>query len=77
VLALDRRGRKVWECSLNLHGAVKDRMGDPNLIPFRYPGQYADDETGLHYNWFRYYDPQAGTYISQDPTGLAGGMQNL
>jgi RHS repeat-associated protein len=40
----------------------------------RYAGQYADSETGLHYNLFRYYDPQVGRFISQDPIGLAGGL---
>ena len=45
--------------------------------PFRYPGQYADAETGLYYNRFRYYDPVAGQYISQDPIGLAGGNPTL
>ncbi|BBA36808.1 YD repeat [Methylocaldum marinum] len=42
--------------------------------PLRYPGQYADDETGLHYNTFRYYDPEIGRFISPDPVGLAGGF---
>ena len=37
-------------------------------------GQYADQETGLCYNTFRYYDPDIGRFISQDPIGLAGGM---
>ena len=45
--------------------------------PFRYPGQYADAETGLYYNRFRYYDPEAGQYISQDPIGLQGGNPTL
>ncbi|MBP2195840.1 RHS repeat-associated core domain-containing protein [Pantoea cypripedii] len=44
--------------------------------PLRYAGQYADRETGLHYNLFRYYDPQVGRFTVQDPIGLAGG-ENL
>jgi RHS repeat-associated protein len=39
--------------------------------PLRFPGQYADDETGLHYNNQRYYDPVNGAYLSPDPLGLA------
>jgi RHS repeat-associated protein len=42
--------------------------------PFRFPGQYYDTETGLHYNYFRYYNPQTGRYITPDPIGLEGGM---
>jgi RHS repeat-associated protein len=38
--------------------------------PLRFPGQYADDETGLHYNHHRYYDPVTGAYLSPDPLGL-------
>ncbi|MEQ9944760.1 RHS repeat-associated core domain-containing protein [Pectobacterium aroidearum] len=40
----------------------------------RYAGQYADEETGLHYNLFRYYDPTVGRFTTQDPIGLAGGI---
>ncbi len=40
----------------------------------RFPGQYYDSETGLHYNWHRFYDSETGRYVSADPIGLAGGM---
>ncbi|MBI0297510.1 RHS repeat protein, partial [Streptomyces sp. PRKS01-29] len=39
--------------------------------PLRFPGQYADPETGLHYNYFRHYDPETARYASPDPLGLA------
>jgi len=39
-----------------------------------FPGQYYDQETGLHYNYFRYYDPQTGRYITSDLAGIIGGL---
>ncbi|MFS9089771.1 RHS repeat-associated core domain-containing protein [Streptococcus infantis] len=41
--------------------------------PFRLQNQYCDRETGLHYNFFRYYKPEAGRFVNQDPIGPSGG----
>ena len=80
VEAYDEEGRKVWERELDIYGRVKTGRkdtGEKNIIPFRFQGQYEDEETGLYYNRFRYYDPQQGQYTQQDPIGLAGGNPTL
>jgi len=56
----------------DIYGKVRTFKGNKTFIPFRYQGQYEDIETGLYYNRFRYYSPDTGTYISQDPIGLKG-----
>jgi RHS repeat-associated protein len=43
--------------------------------PIRFQGQWEDEESGLYYNRFRYYDPAAGQYVSPDPIGLRGGVR--
>lgn len=48
---------------------------DPPDCELRFPGQWADEESGLHYNFRRYYDPQTGQYLSVDPIGLDGGLR--
>lgn len=62
-------GGLAWHARRTLWGAPADGAGV--LTPLRFPGQYADAETGLNYNLLRYYDPTTGRYASQDPLGLA------
>ncbi|EMA1870376.1 RHS domain-containing protein, partial [Cronobacter turicensis] len=64
---------RAWGNTLRVEH-IETRSGEPVYQPLRYQGQYFDAETGLHYNRFRYYDPDAGRFISQDPIGLAGGI---
>ncbi|HEJ7279605.1 TPA: RHS domain-containing protein [Serratia marcescens] len=54
-------------------GAAK-RQGAQYQQPLRYAGQYQDDESGLRYNLFRYYEPEVGRFTTQDPIGLRGGL---
>jgi RHS repeat-associated protein len=55
--------------------------GATNIAPvrfnLRYPGQYFDAESGLHYNYFRSYDPRTGRYTQADPIGLSGGWNRF
>lgn len=72
VELLDTDGATAWQARTTLWGAP--RPGGPRFAagtPLRFPGQYHDAETGLHYNVFRYYDPATARYVSQDPLGLA------
>lgn len=75
--AYDAEGNEVWGRVLNMNGEVIEETEKVGMIPFLFQGQYYDRETGLAYNRFRYYSPQMGIYISQDPIGLAGGLTNL
>jgi RHS repeat-associated protein len=77
--ATNAAGHTVWRWNSDAFGAAPadedpDGNGSPTQINLRFPGQYFDRETGLHYNWMRYYDPQTGRYISSDPIGLDGGL---
>lgn len=67
---LNETGAKVWSADMGIYGNLQSLHGDVEAMPFRYPGQYEDLETGLFYNRHRYYDPDNGTYISRDPIGL-------
>lgn len=61
------------------HSAQPDPDGDGAGYTFnlRYPGQYFDAESGMHYNYFRDYDPSTGRYVQSDPIGLAGGSSTF
>ncbi|OSI08532.1 hypothetical protein BWD07_12045, partial [Neisseria canis] len=76
----DAEGNIVWRGEYGGWGKLNNAEGT-NLKedvhqPFRLQNQYADKETGLHYNFFRYYDPHCGRFTQQDPIKLAGG-ENL
>ncbi|MEB3041876.1 RHS repeat domain-containing protein [Capnocytophaga gingivalis] len=84
ILAVDSDGMEVWNRQLDIYGRVRKEYKHSSLgddvfpfVPFLYQGQYYDFETGLCYNRFRYYSPETGAYISQDPIGLAGGNPTL
>lgn len=74
VQMYDEQGTLSWQAQLDVYGKVRTFEGSSlSDCPFRYQGQYEDEETGLYYNRFRYYSPEIGGYLSQDPIGLKGG----
>ncbi|MEU3529769.1 DUF6531 domain-containing protein [Streptomyces sp. NPDC038707] len=68
-------GETTWQSRTTLWGTFLAGPAESSSAdcPLRFPGQYADAETGLHYNYFRYYDPETACYLSQDPLGLKPG----
>ena len=77
VQVYNENGDVVWDTDYDIYGDLRELKGDRSFIPFRQLGQYEDQETGLYYNRFRYYNPETGTYLSQDPIGLAGNNPNF
>ena len=74
----DIHGNLLWYGEYTAWGRLKkdERVYKNAHQPFRLQNQYFDEETGLHYNLFRYYEPEAGRFVNQDPIGLWGG-ENL
>jgi RHS repeat-associated protein len=73
---LDESGAVAWHVQATLWGKVVSGPGRA-YTPLRFPGQYHDAETGLHYNLNRYYDPETGRYLSHDPLGLEPAPDSL
>ena len=73
MIMTDTSGAKVWEGEFQPFGEPLSIAGTVtnNL---RFPGQYYDQETGLHQNWYRDYKAEIGRYIEKDPIGLKGGL---
>ncbi|HIE5949033.1 TPA: RHS repeat-associated core domain-containing protein, partial [Burkholderia cepacia] len=75
----DEQSEIAWAAEYRAWGVaqevIRKASGKASVAnPIRFQGQYHDHETGLHYNRYRYYDPQSGRFVSKDPIGLAGGL---
>ncbi len=69
----DIDGQIVWQATYKAWGSLEALTVSEVEQNLRFQGQYFDEETGLHYNTFQYYDPEVGRFITQDPIGLLGG----
>lgn len=72
----DKDGTSVWSAHYQVWGNTLSEERDTSIEAqnLRFQGQYLDRETGLHYNTFRFYDPDIGRFTTPDPIGLAGGL---
>ncbi len=67
---VDEQGGIAWRTRSTLWGNAASATDGSTSTPLRFPGQYFDPESGLHYNVYRYYDPATGRYVTADPLGL-------
>jgi len=70
----DETGSMVWQANYAPFGKAEINAASSQSLNIRFPGQYYDQETELHNNYFRVYDPTTGRYITSDPIGLLGGL---
>ncbi|MDH0893369.1 MULTISPECIES: RHS repeat-associated core domain-containing protein [unclassified Pseudomonas] len=73
---IERSGRLITDARGNVQVQRREEQTEPVEQNLRFQGQYYDQETELHCNRFRYYDPDCGRFLSQDPIGLLGGLNN-
>jgi len=76
-LMTDKNNVVVWEAKYRPFGEAVVHPYSTVENNIRFPGQYFDGETGLHYNYHRYYEPRIGRYLRPDPIGLAGGINQF
>lgn len=80
----DHTGAIIWKAEYKAWGECKAERAKSNFFEnseiisnnIRFQGQYFDEETGLHYNRYRYYSPYVGRFVSKDPIGLDGGINS-
>lgn len=68
---IDESGALAWHTRSTLWGTTTWSTASTAYTPLRFPGQYFDPETGLHYNYFRYYEPETARFVTVDLLGLA------
>jgi RHS repeat-associated protein len=78
ICLTDDNAQIVWRSQQDVFGQSIGHVDSEHQItnPIRFQGQYFDDESGLHYNRFRYYSPGQARFIHQDPIGLVGGINH-
>jgi len=74
LMMTDETNTVVWEAMVRPFGETMVNPNSTVVNHLRLPGQYYDEETGLHYNYHRYYDPRTGRYLRADPIGQLGGV---